>query len=344
MNFKQTNLFLNAAKHTENNDEFFTTYETVELEMENYIDQFKGKTVLCNCDDPFESSFSKYFLKNFNRLGLKKLITTSYAGSKLSRESRDLNDFDGDLLANGTGYIMSINRVPKYITPEITEEELLKWLQKRKSIRKLELDGDFRNSESLKYLKSADIIVTNPPFSLFRELILLLKKNRKKFLLIGNSNALMYKEIFPMIKNNEIWLGKNYGDMSFKVPDDSKERKTRFWVDETGQKWRSLGNAMWLTNLDLERRHKSIDLVKSYNPIDYPKYDYYEAIEVSKVANIPYDYDGIMGVPITFLNKHNPEQFEIVGEANHGSDNEYDLFKPTIKGREIYKRVLIRRL
>lgn len=344
MEFRQTNSFLNVAKHNDKNDEFYTAYETIESELKYYKNHFRDKVILCNCDDPIESNFSKYFLKNFNRLGLKRLITISYADSKVSRKSYNLYDNEGEILKNGKAYIMNITRVPRHITSKSDDKELIYWLQKGKSIIKLNYDGDFRNPESINILKKADIIVTNPPFSLFRELIYLLVEYNKNFLLIGNSNALMYKEIFPLIKTNKVWLGKNYGDMAFKVPDDSEERKTRFWIDESGQKWRSLGNAMWLTNLDLERRHRDIPLIKSYNPEDYPKYDYYEAIEVSRVANIPFDYDGIMGVPVTFLNKHNPEQFEIIGEANHGSDNEFDLFKPTIKGKELYKRILIRRL
>jgi len=344
MKLSNSNTYLNKAKHTENNNEFYTTYESIEDELKYYTHHFEGKYVLCNCDDPFESNFSKYFLKNFNRLGLKKLVTTSYAFSNLDVDRSELYDNNGNLLEKGKGYVMSITRVPKYITPESSDEQLVNWLKKRKSIKQLDGDGDFRSNECIEYLKESDIIVTNPPFSFFRELILLIQKYNKQFLVIGNSNALMYKEIFPLIKNNKVWLGVNYGDMSFRVPQNSEERKTRFWIDEEGQKWRSLGNAMWLTNLDLDRRHENLELTKTYNPFDYPKYDSYNAIEVSKVANIPIDFDGIMGVPITFLNKHNPDQFEIIGEANHGSDNEYDLFKPTINGREIYKRVLVRRI
>lgn len=344
MNSNNSNVFLNKAKHVENNDEFYTTYESIENELSYYSNHFKGKNILCNCDDPFESNFSKYFLKNFNRLGIKKLVTISYAFSNLNENRSELFDRDGDVLETNKGYVMIITSVPKYITSHSSDEQLINWLRKRKSIKKLKGDGDFRSQESVSYLEKSDIVVTNPPFSLFRELILLIQNYQKKFLVIGNSNALMYKEIFPLIKNNKVWLGVNYGDMSFRVPEYSEERRTRFWIDEDGQKWRSLGNAMWLTNLDLERRHKNLELINTYTPLDYQKYDLYDAIEVSRVANIPIDYDGIMGVPITFLNKHNPEQFEIIGEANHGSDNEYDLFKPTINGKEIYKRVLIRRI
>lgn len=337
-----SNSVLNRAKHRQNNDEFYTTYKTVEDELIHYTVHFKDKYVLCNCDDPLESNFSKYFIKNFNRLGLRKLVCTSYSTSSILATEGKLTDKEGDILEKGNGYVMSITRVPKMITPESTDKEVHDWLRKRKSIRKLKGTGDFRSPECVKYLKECDIVITNPPFSLFRDLIILIQEYKKKFLVIGNSNALMYKEIFPLIKNNEVWLGNHYGDMSFKVPEYSEKRKTRFWIDETGQKWRSLGNAMWLTNLDLERRHRDLVLTEYYDSEKYPRYDEFDAIEVSRVANIPKDYEGIMGVPITFLNKHNPDQFEIVGEANHGSDNEYDLFKPTIDGRQIYKRVLIR--
>lgn len=338
----KSNSFLNKAKNKQDNDEFYTTYETVDNELINYTEHFKNKSVLCNCDHPLESSFSKYFIKNFNKLGLRKLVCTSYKFSNISSKDNELKDKDGNFLETDNGYAMSITRVPKKITSKSTDKEVYDWLKQRKSIKKLEGTGDFRSPECIKYLKESDIVVTNPPFSLFRDLIMLIKKYNKKFLLIGNSNAVMYKEIFPLIKNSEVWLGKYYGDMAFRVPEYSEERKTRFWVDEKGQKWRSLGNAMWLTNLDLERRHKDLVLTEKYNSEKYPKYDEFDAIEVSKVANIPVDYNGIMGVPITFLNKHNPEQFEIVGEANHGSDNEYDLFKPTIDGKLIYKRILIK--
>ena len=185
-------------------------------------------------------------------------------------------------------------------------------------------------------------MVTNPPFSLFRELISLVTEYEKQFLVIGNQNAITYKEIFPLIQENKAWIGYQFGDMAFRVPDDSEPRKTRFWIDSTGQKWRSLGNAMWLTNMDMNRRHERLELTQFYDAESYPRYDEYDAIEVSKVANIPRDYDGVMGVPITFLNKYNPEQFEIIGEANHGSDNSFDLFKPTINGKLKFKRILIR--
>ena len=179
---------------------------------------------------------------------------------------------------------------------------------------------------------------------MFAALFSLLVKYDKKFLLIGNQNAITYKEIFPYIKENKAWVGYGFGNMEFRVPSDAEPRKTRFWIDDSGQKWRSIGNAMWITNLDIPKRHQELKLTQKFDPINYPQYDNYDAINVTRVANIPMDYDGIMGVPITFLKYHNGFQFEIVGEANHGSDNEFDLFKPKIKGKELFKRILIRKI
>lgn len=338
-----TNSVLNRSKSAKNNDEFYTTYETIEKELAHYETQLEGKVILCNCDDPFESNFSKYFIKNFNRLKLKKIMCTSYCSSKVISTESDLTDQNGEPLSNEHGYKLSITRVPKNITNDSTDLQIHKFLKGRKRIKKLDGTGDFRSKECVDCLRKCDIVITNPPFSLFRELVSLIIENNKQFLLIGNQNAITYKEIFPLIQNNEAWIGYQFGDMSFKVPADAEARTTRFWIDENGQKWRSLGNAMWLTNIDINRRHQELVLDKHYNEKDYPKYDEYDAIEVSRVVDIPIDYDGIMAVPITFLNKHNPDQFEIVGEANHGSDNPFDLFKPTINGKLIYKRILIRR-
>lgn len=336
------NSILNKAKYSENTDEWYTDYKTVEMEISHYIKQFHEKTVLCNCDDPFESAFSKYFLKNFNVLKLKKLICTSYKGSRIVSESK-LFDNEKVAVTNNYAYVMEVNNLP-YSTDSIIDDELItEFLKSKGVVKKLKGDGDFRSNECVAYLKEADIIVTNPPFSKFTELFSLITKYNKKYLLIGNQNAITYKEVFPHIKSGEAWIGYCFGDMAFKVPNNTPPRKTRFWIDENGQKWRSLGNAMWLTNLDTDRKHQELLLTAHYNPVDYPKYDDYNAINVSRVADIPMDYDGVMGVPLTYLKYHNDEQFEIVGEANHGSDNEYDLFKPRINGKELFKRVLIMR-
>lgn len=334
------NINLQNAKNKKD-DEFYTTYECIEKELSHYERHFIDKVVLCNCDDPFESNFCKYFLKNFNILKLKRLICTSYKESKVVATQITLFDNESEPINPQHGYVMDIEHFCD-TEDEINDELIYEMLKKKKFIKKLKGNGDFRSKECIEYLKQSDIVVTNPPFSLFKEMIAEINKYNKKFLLIGNQNALTYKEIFPLIQNNKVWTGYQFGEMKFRVPNDSEPRNTRYWVDESGQKWRSLGNAMWLTNLDIERRHKLLELKCEYNPDSYPKYDNFDAINVRTINDIPYDYPGIMGVPITIINKYNSEQFEIVGEANHGSDNEYDLFKPTINGKELFKRILIR--
>lgn len=347
---KNGNAILNTAKYSlDNTDEWYTTYETIAEEMAHYEEEFANKTVLCNCDDPYESNFCYYFLRNFNKLGLKKLICTSYAGSKIDQISNntqlrlDLRYANGDPVIIGQGYVLSVKRMPGKRGEEIDDDIIRTVLSKRNTVKRLKGNGDFRSEECIEYLKECDICCTNPPFSLFASLFSLLVKYEKKFLLIGNQNAITYKEIFPYIKENKVWVGYRFGDMAFRVPSNTKPRKTRYWVDESGQKWRSLGNAMWLTNLDIPKLYKKLNLTQHYTPDEYPKYDDFDAINVRKVADIPMDYDGIMGVPITYLRYHNGSQFEIVGEANHGSDNEFDLFKPRIKGKELFKRILIKK-
>ena len=334
------NINLQNAK-TIRNDEFYTTYEDIEKEISHYINHFENKTILCNCDDPFESNFCKYFLKNFNKLKLKRLICTSYYNSKVISKNTKLKDEENNRIKSGCGYVLDIS---EFLNDDrISDKKINDYLNENKSIKKLKGTGDFQSEECIQYLKECDIVVTNPPFSLFKEFVSLIMKYKKQFLIIGNQNALTYKEIFPLLKDDKVWTGYQFGEMKFRVPDDSEPRATRFWIDESGQKWRSLGNAMWLTNLDNSRRHELLKLTKKYNQNDYPKYDNYDAINVKTINDVPKDYYGIMGVPITIINRYNSEQFEIVGEANHGSDNEYDLFKPVINGKEIFKRILIRR-
>jgi hypothetical protein len=335
------NSILNKAKHSHNTDEWYTDYKTVEEEVNHYINHFAGKVVLCNCDDPYESAFTKYFLKYFNVLNLKKLICTSYKGSRVV-DTLDMFDNKKVKINNKSAYVLIVNNISGSGDGPISDQDVFSFLEKKANIKQLKGDGDFGSQECVKYLKESDIIVTNPPFSKFTQLFSLITKYNKKYLLIGNQNALTYKDVFPYIKNGKAWIGYRFGDMAFKVPNDTSPRKTRFWIDENGQKWRSLGNAMWLTNLDNERKHKELILQSFYSPEKYPKYDNYDAINVSKVADIPMDYPGIMGVPLTFLKYHNEEQFEIIGEANHGSDNEFDLFKPIVNGKEIFKRILIK--
>ncbi len=335
---KNTNL--QNAKNAKD-DEFYTRYEDIENEVMRYKKHFNNKIVLCNCDDPFESNFCKFFLKNFNILNLKRLICTTYYSSKIA--SKELEIFKNDKkTSKKIGFVLDVTKFSD-VNGLISDEIIHDFLEKSNCIKRLNGDGDFQSNECVEYLKLSDIIVTNPPFSLFREFVSIITKFNKKFLIIGNQNALTYKEIFPLIKNDKVWTGFQFGEMKFRVPKSSKPRTTRYWVDESGQKWRSLGNAMWLTNLDNERRHRQIVLTKKYSPKEYPKYDNYDAINVKTINDIPYDFYGIMGVPITIINRYNSDQFEIVGEANHGSDSEYDLFKPILNGKELYKKILIRR-
>lgn len=344
------NSILNNAKYSaDNTDEWYTTYETIAEELAHYEKQFKGKIVLCNCDDPFESNFCYFFLRNFNKLQIRKLICTSYAGSKIDQIKENVQmsldmfyDFGGSGCVN-QGYVLTVSKMPGKAGEEVSDDVIRSVLQKKNVVRRLNGTGDFRSPECVEYLKECDICCTNPPFSLFTELFSLIVKYDKQYLLIGNQNAITYKEIFPYIKENKAWVGYRFGDMAFRVPADTEPRNTRFWIDESGQKWRSLGNAMWLTNLDILKRYQELKLTRHYDPQIYPKYDDFDGINVKKVADIPIDYDGIMGVPITYLKYHNSAQFEIVGEANHGSDNEFDFFKPKINGKELFKRILIRR-
>lgn len=310
---------LNQAKSAKK-DEFYTQLVDIENELKHYKPHFKGKTVLCNCDDPRVSNFFHYFSYNFEQLGLKKLITTCY-----KNQNRDLFSQNDSERAIWLEYLGDKNgdRVPN-------PEEI--------GIHYFNGDGDFRSAECIELLKQADIVVTNPPFSLFREYVAQLMKYGKKFLILGNQNAITYKEIFTYIKLNQLWLGSTQSFMKFRVPDYYEPKPTRFWIDESGQKWRSMGNICWFTNLDIAKRHEELILYKTYNSGEYPFYDNYNAIEVKKVAEIPMDYDGVMGVPITFLDKYNPEQFEIV-KFRKGDDDK-DL---SVNGKCPYFRILIRR-
>lgn len=315
---------LNQAK-TAKKDEFYTQLADIENELKHYKEHFRGKTVLCNCDDPRVSNFFHYFSYNFEKLGLKRLITTCY-----KNQNRDLFSNNDSERAIWLEYFGDRNG---NFVPD--PEEI--------GINYFDGDGDFRSQECIELLKQADIVVTNPPFSLFREYVSQLMKYEKKFVILGNQNAIHYKDIFPLIKENKLWLGSTLSIAKFKVPDYYEERSNRFWIDETGQKWRSFGNICWFTNLDIAKRHEKMILYKTYNSEEYLKYDNFDAIECCPVPNIPADYDGLMGVPITFLDKYNPEQFEIIGILNHGCDSEYDLAKPILNGKEKFSRILIRR-
>lgn len=287
---------------------------------------------------------------NFNYLGLKKLICTSYAGSPIAHT--ELNDLPLFKQKKKLPYMIEITEVADYNNDgaeDLADIELL-LRNDNNTLTILDGDGDFRSEESIGFLQEADIVVTNPPFSLFREFIALLTKYNKQFLVLGNMNSITHKEIFPLIKNNKVWLGyKPMGkDALFHVSDALADYLLKNKKEGSGYRiidGEVLGraNAIWYTNLDTTKRHDELVLYKKYNPDDYPTYDNFDAINVNKVIDIPEDYDGIMGVPITFLDKYNPEQFDIIGEANHGIDSEYDLFAPRINGKTIFKRLLIKR-
>ncbi|MDY6023673.1 MAG: adenine-specific methyltransferase EcoRI family protein [Candidatus Borkfalkiaceae bacterium] len=326
------------------NDEFYTQLTDIENEIRHYKEQFKDNIILCNCDDPFESNFFKYFAMNFNFLGLKKLIATSYDNSPVAYTQLSFIGNDKTTPNNNRrAYKIEITEVDDYNGDGAVDLSDVEYLLKNKenTFSLLKGNGDFRSEECIELLRQADIVVTNPPFSLFREYVSQLIEYDKKFLIIGNQNALTYKEIFPLIKDNRLWLGYKSGDMAFTVPSYYEPRQTRYWVDERGQKWRSFGNICWFTNLDTTKRHEDITLYKKYTPEEYPTYDNVDAIEVSKTAIIPYDYAGVMGVPITFLDKYNPEQFEILGLDD--LNNEWRGRGPDLNGKCLYRRILIRR-
>ena len=313
------------------NDEFYTQLSDIEAELKHYKKHFKGKTVLCNCDDPYESNFFKYFAMNFNYLGLKKLICTCYDSSPIIGEQLSL-------FSDKRPYMIEITEVIDENGDGAIDLADVKYLlQNQKNvIRKLK-DGDFRSEECVMLLKEADIVCTNPPFSLFREYVAQLMQFEKKFLIIGNQNAITYKEIFPLLKSNQIWLGNGFrgGNAYFAVP---KEVKYADGVYDAVTGLVKFRNCCWFTNLEHQKRHTDIELYKKYTPDEYPKYDNYDAINVDKLSDIPEDYYGEMGVPITFLDKYNPSQFEIV-RFRKGNDGK-DL---CVNGKCPYFRIIIRR-
>lgn len=336
------NSSLSQAKKAKN-DEFYTRLTDIEKELGHYWDHFKGKTILCNCDDPFESNFFKYFYLNFNVLGLKKLIATSYADSPISYHDFSPADVLGKKNANShQAYKAVINKLydANGDGREDLEDVIDLFKNGTNTLEVLKGDGDFRSDECIELLKETDIVVTNPPFSLFRPYMATLMEYNKKFIVIGNQNAITYKEIFPLLKNDEIWLGYNHpAPKLFYVPNQIDGRKNLI-CDDHGQLLASFGNICWFTNLDIQKRHEDLILVHRYNNKDYPKYDNYDAIEVSKVVNIPADYDGVMGVPITFLDKYNPEQFEIV-KFRKGDDDKDLIYSIGGKVKQPYFRILI---
>jgi hypothetical protein len=279
-------------------DEFYTSLNDIELELKHYTNHFKGKVVYCNCDDPRSSNFFRYFSANFEKLGLKKLITACYRSHDACHSGR--NDSDRGVYLKYTGGKKGNS----------TDAEEI-------DIKLFTGDGDFRGAESIKLLQQADIVVTNPPFSLFREYVAQLIDHKKKFLILGNMNAATYTEIFPLIQNDQMWYGPSIrsGDREFRVPDNYQITAAGSRVDEDGNKYIRVKGVRWFTNLDNPDRHVELGLQRAYSPEAYPKYANCDAIEVGITMDIPFDYDGPMGVPITFLDKYNPAEFKILGSS-----------------------------
>ena len=309
---------LNAAKLAKK-DEFYTQMPDIERELQHYWPHFRGKTVLCNCDDPYESNFFKYFALRFNQLELRKLVCTCYNGSPVQGNELLLR-FEGfDNTPQKQAYKVEITEVSDLNgdgAVDLTDVRYL--LQNDKNVLSILHTGDFRSRECIALLQESDVVVTNPPFSLFREYIGQLMAYGKKFLIVGNQNAITYKEIFPLIKDNKVWLGFRSGAQEFVTP--QAYEGNNIYVDADGIRKAKFGNICWFTNLEISKRHETLDLVSRYSPDVYPRYDNYDAIDVSRTADIPDNYDGVMGVPITFLDKYNPEQFEILGITYRGNE------------------------
>lgn len=312
---EQTNTNLHISR-ADKQDEFYTSLEMIENELKHYRDYFQDKVVFCNCDDPEKSNFWQYFQRNFYMLGLRKLISTHFETDKQSYKMEITRQDDK---------IGQLSFLPDYVqTP-------------------LEQNGDFRSPECESILEEADIVVTNPPFSLFRDYVAQLMQYKKDFLIIGRETAITYKEVLPLVMENRLWLGYNDGHFWFQVPDDYEEKKTDFKIDDNGIKWRRMGNICWFTNIDIAKRHENMTLFRKYIPSEYPKYDHYDAIEVGRKADIPVDYDGVMGVPVTFMTQYNPEQFEILGDSRYHDGQDFSDDINVINGKTKFRRLLIRR-
>jgi hypothetical protein len=357
------------------NDEFYTQYSDIQKEIEKYLEfdsnTFKDKVVYCNCDDPFESNFFRYFVLNFNKLGLRQLITTSYKPSPVANTQLALFSDDKTITKSKGRPKITAN---KFIINEVHDidndgEFNLKDVAKQLKANKhnewapLEEDGDFQSDECVSLLKQSDIVVTNPPFSLFHEYVKQLFDYKKKFLIIANINCLTYKEIFKEIKNNKIWLGNGMGRWisGFIVPESYELYGSEARIDENGNRIVATNNCLWLTNLDHGRRHQPLPLMTMVENLKYSKhkelkgkkaydkYDNYDAIEVPFTDSIPSDFKGVMGVPITFLDKYNPKQFEILGNSNVRGEREHLMNKVKsatdctyINGKPQYARILIK--
>ena len=351
---------LNAAK-TAKKDEFYTQLTDIERELQHYWQHFRDKVVLCNCDDPYESNFFKYFALRFNQLGLKKLICTCYNGSPVQGNELmiDFGDFTNE--PKKIAYKVEITEVKDLNGDGAVDLSDVQYLLKNdKNVIGTLKTGDFRDPECIELLKQADIVVTNPPFSLFREYISQLMEYKKKFLIIGNQNAITYKEIYPLILNNELWMGYHSGHTWFAVPDDyeipdfydlndTKRLRSNGYAYRDGRLWRNLGNICWFTNLDHNKRHEFIDLFKHYSSEEYPRYDYYDAINCDYVVNIPMDYKDEIGVPVSFLDKYNPDQFEIIDGIGRYSmidgptPETQGKYLTKVDGKPKYARIIIRK-
>ncbi len=345
-----------TAANKAKKDEFYTQLNDIASELKHYREQFRGKTVLCNCDDPWESNFFKFFAMKFNAWGLKKLICTCWGGSRIAQtelaffddeprqeqarraykiELTHLEDVNGD----GAEDLDDVRLILEAHPPEELHSSSSRYG-----------NGDFRSPECIELLKEADIVVTNPPFSLFREYVAQLVEYNKKFLIIGNMNAITYKEVFPLIQENKMWYGPSIssGDREFRVPNDYELNAAGCREDERGIKYIRVKGVRWFTNLDHKKRHEPLDLYKHYSPEEYPTYANYDAIEVGKTSDIPMDYDGVMGVPKTFMDKYCPEQFEIVGTAEGESGRALGLkpfprelkkLNPSLRDGQLYYMV-----
>jgi len=367
---KATNKLLHKAKKSKA-DEFYTQYIDIQKEVEAYLEYnpkvFEGKVIYCNCDDPFESNFFRYFVLNFERLGLKQLITTSYKPSPVANSQLELLP-DSESIKEETKGRPKVT-ANKFIINEVGDidgdgefslKDVALQLKQNKNNEwtPLKGDGDFRSDESIELLRQADIVITNPPFSLFRDYIKQLVEFDKTFLIIANINAITYKEVFPLIKANKVWLGTGMGRWisGFIVPDSYDLYGTEARVDQDGQRIVSTNNCLWFTNLDHGKRHQELPLMSMEDNIkfskhknvkgqEYQKYDNFDAIEIPYTDSIPSDYKGVMGVPISFLDKYNPDQFEILGcSYDYGRPEGWDeniKMSVSINGKHVYKRILI---
>lgn len=360
-----------SARNRNSADEFYTQLPDIEAELRHYRDQFKGKVVLCNCDDPFESNFFKYFAMNFDHLALKRLITTCYAGSPISGEHLPLLEAAGlrDTQPPREPYKVVISEVPDLNEDGAIDLTDVEYLLRNDAnvMTPLKGDGDFRSKKCVALLDEADIVVTNPPFSLFREYINLLIDHGKKFLVLGDQNGSKYSSIFPHIVANRLWFGYNNGGTKwFRVPDDYEIKTESRKKVVNGVKYFSMGRIYWYTNLETTKRHEPLTLFKRYTTEEYSAYTNYPGIEVPKVAEIPMDYEGEMGVPITFLDKYNPDQFQIIGistqlaepMSRYAAKEDYmskkgkvvggtgKLFLPLGNGKHkgVYERIIIKRI